>query len=243
MGSSNVQYLGDFAVGGERSASQDLIVNTTAKPGAYALKISFVYKDDSGLGYTDDQVITLLIYSPPVIEISFYQPPEPFYAGTPGGLPLQVVNLDRNSVVLGRLQVSTTAGELSNNVLPIGLLDAGGYFTLDALLVPSQAGTAELEVTVDYLDDFSQPQRITQTLTVEVGEPMEVIEGPEGGGGGGGGGIIDEPVPQEPETFWDMVVRFFRGLFGLDSGPEVPAVEPPLPDEMGPSAPASGMKG
>ena len=126
MGSSNVQYLGDFAIGGERAATQDLIVNTTAEPGAYALKISLVYKDDGGLGYTDDQVITLLIYSPPVIEISFYQPPQPFFAGTPGGLPLQVVNLDRNSVVLGRLQVSTTAGELSNNVLPIGLLVAGG---------------------------------------------------------------------------------------------------------------------
>jgi hypothetical protein len=245
MGSSNVQYLGDFSVGGERAATQDLIVNTTAKPGAYALKISLVYKDDGGVGYTDDQVITLLIYSPPVIEISFYQPPEPFFAGMPGGLPLQVVNLDRNSVVLGRLQVSTAAGELSNNVLPIGLLDAGGYFTLDALLIPAQSGTAELEVTVDYLDDFSQPQRITQTLTVEVGESTEVIGGPEGGGGGGGGGggIIVEPLPPEPETFWDKVVRFFKGLFGLDSGPEVPAVEPPMPEELGPAKPAQGMKG
>lgn len=242
MGSSNVQYLGDFAVGGERSAAQALIVNTTAKPGAYALKISLVYKDDGGLGYTDDQVITLLIYSPPVIEISFYQPPQPFFAGMPGGLPLQVVNLDRNSVVLGRLQISTTAGELSNNVLPIGLLDAGGYFTLDAVLIPTQAGTAELEVTVDYLDDFSQPQRITQRLTVEVGEPTEIIEGPEGGGGGG---IIEEPLPLEPESFWDKVVRFFKGLFGLDSGPEVPAGEPGMPEELGParSVPAPRMKG
>jgi hypothetical protein len=178
-----------------------------------------------------------------VIEISFYQPPELFFAGMPGGLPLQVVNLDRNSVVLGRLQVSTTAGELSNNVLPIGLLDAGGYFTLDALLIPAQAGTAELEVTVDYLDDFSQPQRITETLMVEVGEPTEGIEGPEGGGGGGGGGIIDEPLPPEPETFWDKVVRFFKGLLGLDSGPDVPAVEPPMPEELGPAKPAQGMKG
>ena len=100
-------------------------------------------------------------------------------------------------------------------------------------------------MTVDYLDDFSQPQRITQMLTVEVGEPMEVIEGPEGGGGGGGGGIVDEPLPQEPESFWDKVVRFFKGLFGLDSGPEVPAVEPSMPQGLGPSkpVPAPAMKG
>jgi len=224
MGSSNVQYLGDFSVGGDRAASQELIVNTTAKPGAYALKISFVYKDDGGTSYTDDQVITLLIYSPPVIEISFYVPPDPFYVGMPGGLPLQVVNLDRNSVVLGRMQVSTEAGELSNNVLPIGLLDAGGYFTLDAVFIPSQAGTAEIIVTVDYLDDFNQPQRIIQVLPVEVGEGQPGFEG--GGGGGGGGGEIVEPTMPAPESLWQKVVRFFKGLFGLDSAPEIPAVEP-----------------
>jgi len=223
MGSSNVQYLGDFAVGGDRAATQALIVNTTAKPGAYALKISFVYKDDGGSSYTDDQVITLLIYAPPVIEISFYVPPDPFFVGVPGGLPLQVVNLDRNSVVLGRMQASVETGELSNNVLPIGLLDAGGYFTLDAVFTPAQAGTAELTVTVDYLDDFNQSQRIIQVLPVEVGEAQP---GFEGGGGGGGGDIGLEPTPQAPESFWQKVVRFIKGLFGLDSAPEIPVVEP-----------------
>ena len=223
MRSSNVQYLGDFAVGGDRAATQELIVNTTAKPGAYALKISFVYKDDGGTSYTDDQVITLLIYAPPVIEISFYVPPEPFFVGMPGGLPLQVVNLDRNSVVLGRMQASVETGELSNNVLPIGLLDAGGYFTLDAVFTPAQAGTAELTVTVDYLDDFNQPQRIVQVLPIEVGEAQP---GFGGGGGGGGGDIGLEPTPPAPESLWQKVVRFIKGLFGLDSAPGVPAVEP-----------------
>lgn len=226
MGSSNVQYLGDFAVGGERAAPQELIVNTTAKPGAYALKISFVYKDDGGTSYTDDQVVTLLIYAPPVIEISFYRPPDPFFVGMPGGLPLQVVNLDRNSTVLGRMQVSAETGELSNNVMPIGVLDAGGYFTLDAVFVPAQAGTAELTVTVDYMDDFNQAQRITQVLPVEVGESQEGIGG--SGGGGGGGEIGSVPTPSVPETFWQKVVRFLKGLFGLDSGQEIPAVEPAI---------------
>jgi len=223
MGSSNVQYLGDFAVGADRGVKQNLIVNTTAKPGAYPLKVSFVYKDIGGTSYTDDQVITLLIYSPPVIEISFYVPPEPFSVGMPGGLPLQVVNLDRNSVVLGRMQVSTEVGELSNNVLPIGLLDAGGYFTLDAVFVPAQAGTAEITVTVDYLDDFNQPKRITQALEVDVGE---LPNGFEGTGGGGGGDIGIEPAPPAPESFWQKVLRFLKGLFGLDSAPEVQEVEP-----------------
>jgi hypothetical protein len=231
LGSSNVQYLGDFVVGGEREVQYHLIVNTTANPGAYPLKISFVYKDDAGASYTDDQVVTLLIYSPPVIEISFYQPPDAFFVGQPGGLPLQVMNLDRKSVVLGRMRVSAEAGELSNDVLPIGLLDAGGYFTLDAVYVPAATGTVELTVTVDYLDDFNQPQRIRQMLPIEVMEPEVGME--IGGGGGGGGGVSapSAPTMPEPETFWQKVIRFFKGLFGLDSGTEVPEIQTPVPNE------------
>jgi len=225
LGSSNVQYLGDFAVGGVRDVQHHLIVNTTANPGAYPLKVSFVYKDDGGASYTDDQVVTLLIYSPPVIEISFYQPADLFFVGQPGVLPLQVVNLDRKSVVLGRMQASAEAGELTNNVLPIGLLDAGGYFTLDAVYIPVAAGPAEITVTVDYLDDFNQPQRITQALPIEVMEPGEGMEG------GGGTEVPTEPTVPEPETFWQKVVRFFKGLFGLDSGTEVPEIENIVPEE------------
>ena len=228
LGASNVQYLGDFAVGGARDLQPHLIVNTTANPGAYPLKISFVYKDDAGASYTDDQVVTLLIYSPPVIEVSFYQPPDLFFVGQPGVLPLQVVNLDRKSVVLGRMQVSAGAGELSNNVLPIGLLDAGGYFTLDAMYVPEGVGTAELTVTVDYLDDFNQPQRITQVLQVEV---MELEEGLGGEEGGGGTELPGDQTMPELETFWQKVVRFFKGLLGLDSGTEVPEIEQVIPEE------------
>jgi len=228
LGSSNVQYLGDFDVGGVRDLQHRLIVNTTANPGAYPLKVSFVYKDDGGVSYTDDQVITLLIYSPPVIEISFYQPPDAFFAGQPGMLPVQVVNLDRKSTVLGRMQVSAETGELSNNVLPIGLLDAGGYFTLDAMYVPETAGAVELTVTVDYLDDFNQSQRITQTLPIEVLEPEEGMGGEEGGEGIE---VPTDPTLLEPETFWQKVVRFFKGLFGLDSGTEVPEIEPVIPEE------------
>lgn len=232
LGTSNIQYLGDFDIGGEREIQHPLIVNTTANPGAYPLKVSFTYKDDGGRPYTDDQVITLLIYVPPVIEISFYQPPELFFVGQPGMLPLQVVNLDRKSTVLGRMQVSAETGELTNNVLPIGLLDAGGYFTLDAMYVPAQAGTVDLTVTVDYLDDFNQPQRISQVLPIEVREPEEGMGGEPGGGGAE---IPIGPIEPAPETFWQKVVRFFKGLFGLDSGAEVPEVVPVIPPEEMPS--------
>ena len=61
-------------------------------------------------------------------------------------------------------------------------------------------------------------------------EPPPDTVGPEGGMG--------EPVPGGPETFWQKVLRFFRGLFGLDSGqttPEMPGEEmPPVEPEPQP---------
>jgi len=82
-------------------------------------------------------------------------------------------------------------------------------------------------VTIDYTDDFNQPQSIVRTITVEVMESEPMPEGPDGGFPGefpgempGEGGMVD-PLPVEdsgPESFWDKVLRFIKGLLGLDSG-------------------------
>jgi hypothetical protein len=73
LGSSNLYYLGDIPAGGGFSGTQQLIVNVNTNPGAYPLKLSFVYNDVSGNRVVDDQVVTLLVYSLPQIEIGFYQ--------------------------------------------------------------------------------------------------------------------------------------------------------------------------
>ena len=69
------------------------------------------------------------------------------------------------------------------------------------------------------MDDFNQPQTITQTLTVQIEEaPPEIIGEPD---------MPIEPMP-EPETFLQKVWRFVRGLLGLDSGRRTPGdVMPP----------------
>jgi hypothetical protein len=47
---------------------------------------------------------------------------------------------------------------------------------------------------------------------------------------------IDMGVQPAPETFWQKVLRFFRGLFGLDSAP--PQTEPFMEGPMeGPIVP------
>lgn len=242
VGASNVQSLGDLAAGATLTAEQPLIVNVTTNPGAYSLKISFAYLDAKGNVLIDDQVISLLVYTLPVVEINFYRPADPFFVGQPGQLPLQIVNLSRKSFVFGNMQVSTQNGHLENSSIFIGTLDPGGYFPLDAMLIPDLPGPLELLVTVAYTDDFNQPQIISQVLSVEVMEAPPIDPGFEPGMGPGEnpGGF---PPEAGPETFWQKVLRFLAGLVGLDSarstGTEggIPLEGMPPGGESGPSRP------
>lgn len=223
VGTSNIKSLGNIGAGATLVASQDLIVNVSTSPGAYPMRISFIYLDATGAAVTDEQVITLLVYRLPQVEIGFYQPVEPFYAGQPGLLPLQVVNLGRSSAILGNMTVTTNGGSVENGQTLVGALEMGGYFPLDALFIPAAPGTFDLVITINYTDDFNQTRTITQTLTVEVLEGfIEPTPDPN---------VPVEPFPPASgETFWQKLWRFILGLLGLDSGitttPQVPEGEP-----------------
>lgn len=227
VGASNIQSLGDFAPGASLIATQKLIVNVSTNPGAYPMKVTFSYLDEQGNTINDEQVITLLVYSLPSVDVSFYQPVSMLYAGQPNFLPLQVVNMGRKMSVLGSMKVSTNGGMLENAQSLVGPLEAGGYFTLDAMLYPDQPGPLTLTVSIDYIDDFNQPRLITQTLNLEVMEmEMPPFEPgfPEGEGG------YYPPFEQE-ETFWQKTWRFILGLFGLDSGKPVEQQPAPMYEE------------
>jgi hypothetical protein len=212
IGSSNVQTLGEFKPNFSQSADQALIVNTGTTPGAYPLKISFVYTDEQNHSYTDDQVITLLVYRLPSLDVSFYQPVPPLVTGQPNTLPIQVVNLGKFSVVLGNMVVTADTGEFINNSIFVGTLEPGGYFTLDANYLPNQPGPVDLLVTIDYTNDFNQQEIITQTLPVEVIE-QPIIEPPQDEGTNSNG----ENVPPQYETLLQKIWRLILGLIGLDS--------------------------
>lgn len=224
IGSSNVQKVGDVAAGATMTVSQGLIVNVTTAPGAYPMKISFIYVDEKGGIFKDDQVITLLVYSLPSVDISFYRDPGMFFVGQPNAVPLQVVNLGRKTAVLGNMRVTSPDATFENAQVFVGALEPGGYFTLDAMSYPQTPGSLSLEVTIEYTDDFNQPRTITKTLTVEVMEQDMPPVDPNAGGGGG------EYVPVE-ETFWQKAWRFILGLLGLDSAPPT---QPTVPTEEAP---------
>ncbi len=217
LGASNLVYLGDVPVGVTVQSSQQLIVNTSANPGAYAFKISFVYDDAKGVRQVNDQIITLLIYQLPQLEINYYRDPGMFMLGQPNMLPLQVTNLGRKQTVLGNLKVTSPNAEVTNNVTLVGILDPGGYYTLDANVVPMQPGPLELQIEVNYTDDFNQQRTINQTLVVDVVDmPTPEPFPPEGFPSEG------EMPPVEEQSVWQKLLRFIKGLLGLGSQEQTP---------------------
>jgi len=249
VGSSNIQSLGDIPAGGGLQVLQNLVVNVSTNPGAYPMKITFSYVNSKGEVVNDDQVITLLVYSLPNLDLSFYSPPEPFFAGQPGALPLQIVNLGKRSTVLGNMKIESEGGIVSPDTTLVGSLDPGGYFTFDSFLTPDAAGPLELKVTIDYTDDFNKSRTVTKTLKVTVEEAfvdpmldpsmggMEGVQGMEGMEGG------EFPVESE-ESFLQKVWRFALGILGLDSAPpaETPVVDPSF-EEMPAPVPSGGGGG
>jgi hypothetical protein len=223
VGSSNVQSLGDLQPGESLTASQKLVVNVSTNPGAYPMKVTFSYLDNLGNPVNDEQVITLLVYNLPILDVSFYQPVGTLMTGQSNLLPLQVVSLGKRTVVLGKMKVETSGGMVENGEGLVGSLDPGGYFTLDAMLTPNGPGPLDLTVTIEFTDDFNQARTVTQTLKLDVTdmvlEPTPDLSAP-------GSGINTSTAP---ESFWQKVWRFILGLLGLDSGAPVtsPAIEQP----------------
>jgi hypothetical protein len=249
VGSSNVRFLGDLARGDNLDTSVQLIVNGTAKPGAYPVVVSFVYNDNSGGSYVDEQIVTLLVFSPPAVEVNFYMEPMPLTVGQPGPLPLQLTNMGKATTLFGSMTVQADGAQLSNNNIFIGSLEPGGTFPLDAIAIPEMPGTLALEVRVAYTDDFNQQQVISQTLTVEVMEMPEMP--PEGGEPGIGGEMPPEMPPAAEESWRTKLWRFFLGMVGLSSGPVTPdgdsgmmPVDPGLmPSEGNSVGPRPGFRG
>lgn len=218
VGSSNVIFLGDLPVGNQLTAQMGLIVNGTTTPGAYPVKVSFVYNDESGGSYVDDQIITLLVFLPPAVEINFYVEPPPFFVGQSNSLPLQLTNVGRSTAVFSNFTVTAAGGSFFNNTIFVGGLEAGGFFPLDAVFIPDVAGPVDLLITVGYTDDFSQPQLISKTITIEVLEAPIIDPGDGGFPDEGGGEVIEPPIDNGlPETLGQKLWRLILGLLGLSS--------------------------
>lgn len=212
VGSSNVALLGDLPVGASVETEQQFVVNVSTVPGAYPLKVSLVYTAPGGTRAVDDQLITLLVYALPQLEISFYRDPGMFFNGMMTALPIQITNLSRKTTVLGNMTVSSENADLQNNTGLVGTLDPGGYFTWDVMYTPFGEGPTKINITINYTDDFNQLRVYESALDIEVQPPMEIPEEPIPGEG-------EMPVePEQPVGFWAKIWNAIKGFLGIGTG-------------------------
>jgi hypothetical protein len=202
--SSNVKFVPHLAAGATVEVTQQLVVDGGTDAGAYSLPVALAFDDARGTRHSDSQLISLLVRRRPHLQIGFYRPVEMVPVRVPFQLPVEVTNIGRTLVNVSTLEVSSTQLEISEGSLYLGPLDGGTSGSLEATAVAQEGGTAEVWVTVHYLDDFDQPQVVTKTLTVEVEKPIEESE-------------AEKEAQEEEEGFWDKVLRFLRGLLGLGS--------------------------
>ncbi|MFQ6101333.1 MAG: IPT/TIG domain-containing protein [Anaerolineae bacterium] len=204
--SSNVKFVPRLAAGDTVVVTQQLVVDGGADAGAYSLPVALAFDDARGTRHSDSQLISLLVRRRPHFQIDFYRPVETATVGVPFVLPVEVTNIGRTLVNVSTLELTSKQLEVSEGSLYLGPLDGGTSGSLEATAVAHEGGMAEVVVSVHYLDDFEQPQVMTQTLTVEVEESPETPPGAE---------QVSEG--EEEAGFWEKVLRFLRGLLGLGS--------------------------
>ena len=203
--SSNVKFVPSLAAGATLELSQRLVVDGGAESKAYSLPVALAFDDAHGTRRTDSQLISLLVSRRPHFQIGFYQPVVTATVGVPFMLPVEVTNIGRTLVNVSTLEVASIQLEIQDGSLYLGPLDGGTSGSLEATATAIQGGTAEVVVSVHYLDDFEQPQVITKTLTIPVEEPAPA------------GAVAAENAQEQRGSFWDKVLRALRGLLGLGS--------------------------
>jgi hypothetical protein len=205
--SGNVKFIPMIPAGEALKVEQHLVLDGTANPGVYNLPVSLSYDGPDGSRQNENQVLNLMASRRPQLQIDFYRSVPPGLAGQPIELPIEVVNIGRDLVNVSTVQISGEKMEISDGSAFLGALDGGTSGSMDATIVAQESGTLPILVTVNYLDDFNHPRVITQTLSVQVEAPQ--ITPQVGGPGASQSG--------QPAGFWDRVLRFLRGLFGLGS--------------------------
>lgn len=210
LNSGNVRFLETVAPGQTVQVTQQMMVVGTAAAGVYTLPIDFIYRDGQGEEQTESQVINLMVERAPLLQVNFYRPPELGRVGQPLNLPVEVVNIGRSLINVSNITLSNPDTPIENNSVYIGPLDGGTSGSLDGLIVPTGGGELPITITINYLDEFNQPQQYETTLTVMVEEPTPRPDAPVET-------AVDATADSESEGFLALLWRFIRGILGLGS--------------------------
>ena len=230
VGTSNVRFLDRMPAGQVRTETMSLVVDGAAKPGVYTLEVGFQFVDADGEAQSASSVVSILVSRKLNLVINPVQVVTSTLTGQPMSFVVDIVNQGSSTVNLGNAEVLTDGHFALGLTTPqyIGQLDAAGFYTLQADLVPTRAGKAEVTVRVHYQDDFNREQTLERVFPV-------LVEAPE-------------KAPVDPETLQPrleegpLVLRILKGLLGLGASPKLVIPEgPPAGDGDAPlEAPPDG---
>jgi len=209
LGTGNVFFAETLNAGESITLERQVIIEGTADAGAYSLPVHIQYEGIDQATTNQVQVLTLLVRNLPQIQVSFYRPIDLAEVGKTIELPIEIMNIGRTSINISQAEVLATEDQdiqIENGSVFIGSLDGGTSAFLDALGTPLTSGDIQLQLHINYLDDFNQGQVITQTLSLRVESSPELVPGSNG-------------LPTEPGESDSQggLLYFIRGLFGLGS--------------------------
>jgi hypothetical protein len=200
VGMSNVAYVARLPAGGEAEATFSLAVAGDTAAGTYSIPVSLSYQNILGEAQTEDQVISLTVVNRPALQAGWVGDlPSPILAGESFELAVEVINVGRQSINVNTIELTSGDLTLTNNSLYSGPLDESTSTSLVADAVAEKAGTAEVLLTVHYLDEFNRPQTWTQTftLTIEGSQVATAAPAPDA-----------EDSPSFLEAIWKAILAF-----------------------------------
>jgi hypothetical protein len=207
LSSGNIQYVPVLRPGETVEIEQRLILDGSADAGVFPLPVTLAYDGPDAARSTGSQVLNLITSRRPQLRIDYYRPLEPAKVGQPVELPIELINIGRSSVNISTVVISGDQMTIAEDSFFVGALDGGTSSTVDATVTPLRSGVLPVNLTINYLDDFNQPQVIKEALTFEV-EQEAVVSPSEAGEAGGEEGN---------GSLWERILRIIRGLFGLGS--------------------------
>lgn len=217
IGASNVQFVPNLEVGKNANLSQSLFIDGNATPGSYNLEVALNYEDPKGTKYKESQFISLQVRRRPVFRISTTRAITSAVVGQAVPVSLEMLNLSSQSVNVSTVDVASEQMQVRLPSRYLGPINGGGINTFDTVVVPQAPGPQILEVRLNYLDEFNQPQAIIEKIPIEVSRTIVVSQTQNAPNPANPNNRPQTTQPQnqtQPDSF---IIRLLKGLLGLGS--------------------------
>lgn len=215
LGTGGSIFVGTLAAeGGSTVLTQDFIVSGSAKSGVYTLPLTLRYPNAKRETISTSLNISLIVVVPPELQFTDSPLPPEVFMGEPVGIGFTFTNIGKSDVNFRSAEVSVENAEvLDGQTVFIGTVKAGEEGSMAATVMASGAGPVTVTVTLNYIDELSQPRSIVREYeSVAVEPPPMPTEDP----------FLPTPEPPTPEpepepTFAEMLGKALLGLLGLGS--------------------------